>query len=327
MQVVKFEDKWAKDWDDFVLNQSINGNFLQTRRFLSYHGTQKFEDSSLLLQDSKQHIVAVIPAARKDRVFISHPGSTYGGIVICKKSAKSRVLQAIIESLNSYSYGEGLREIDLRFQPDFMWKEDHSALIEYLLKLDGFSEKIELTTYVDLANYKDDILANFTQGKRTNVNNCIKAGLEIKQISSMKEIEQFYCLLEANLEKFKAKPVHTPEELNLLNNNLVKDESVMLGCFMGDKMVAGGWLFLFSNQCTLHTQYLCADATYSSLSPMTYMYYYALRYAKEKGYRYVSWGISTEEQGKTLNWGLTNSKESFGSLHGVHRSFSKSLGR
>ena len=46
--IVSYEKKYEVKWDDFVLNNSINGNFLQTRRFLNYHTEGTFEDASLL---------------------------------------------------------------------------------------------------------------------------------------------------------------------------------------------------------------------------------------------------------------------------------------
>ena len=46
--VVLYEDKYEKDWDELVLNKSMNGNFLQTRNFLNYHHNGKFKDHSLM---------------------------------------------------------------------------------------------------------------------------------------------------------------------------------------------------------------------------------------------------------------------------------------
>ncbi len=36
MKIVEYSEEKAQDWDEFVLNMSINGTFLQTRIFFSF---------------------------------------------------------------------------------------------------------------------------------------------------------------------------------------------------------------------------------------------------------------------------------------------------
>ena len=74
-------------WDRFVMQESGNGTFLQTRNFLNYHPAGRFEDASLVVYNEHGGLGAVVPGAvqqRKDgrKVFRSHPGSTYGGLVL-----------------------------------------------------------------------------------------------------------------------------------------------------------------------------------------------------------------------------------------------------
>ena len=44
-----------------------------------------------------------------------------------------------------------------------------------------------------------------------------------------------------------------------------------------------------------------------------------------RGYKKLTWGIVTEEQGKYLNMGLANSKEAFGGEYSINRIYSKIL--
>lgn len=317
-------------WDSFIDNMSINGNFLQSRRFLSYHPKDRFDDFSLLYKDKKGNLRGVIPGAVRvvdgRKVFASHPGSTYGGIVIDKKTSSAKRFQALIDDLIDFLTDREFSVIDLRFPPDFMWKQQDSPLVEYLLRLNGFSESTELTTYIDLCHYKENVLSNFSQGKRTNVNNGKKQGLRFEILTKQEDANSLHTLLSSNLRKFNASPVHTVDELWALYSNNLPGETELVGVRDKDgRLLAAGWLFVFEDMNTVHTQYLCADADYAALSPMTFLYYSCIMYCKEKGYRYLSWGISTEQRGKELNWGLTESKEHFGSLHGVHRSYLKSL--
>lgn len=329
MSIQLFDETQTEEWDEFVVSSSVNGNFLQSRRFLSYHPEGRFEDSSLMYRDDRGNLRAVVPAATIRDVggkrFVSHPGSTYGGIVFDRKSSSAKRLQVILSDLLSYLEAEGYDSVDLRFPPDFMWRRDDSALAEYMLHLNGFQERIELTTYIDFSSYKEPTTSNFAQGKRTNVNNGIKQGLRCRILNTKDEAEQFYDLLLQNLAKYQAKPVHSFEELWRLHSSVLKEDTVLLGIYDGEALLAAGWLFLFNNMRIAHTQYLCANNAYASLSPMTFLYYSSIEYCKSIGCRYLSWGISTEDSGAVLNWGLTESKEHFGSLHSVHRSYRRRI--
>ena len=83
--LLPYDPSWDERWDRFVMEGSANGTFLQTRRFLGYHPSGRFEDASLMALDG-QELVAVCPAAAQTvdgvRMLRSHPGSTFGGLVI-----------------------------------------------------------------------------------------------------------------------------------------------------------------------------------------------------------------------------------------------------
>lgn len=329
MSVRPYREDLHDVWDGFVLGSSINGNFLQTRAFLEYHPEGRFCDCSIMYYDEKNNLRAVIPAAciqtEGCKVFVSHPGSTYGGIVLDEKSCTAKRVQTIIDEIIEYLYCAGFGRLELRFPPDFLWYRNAGPLVEYMMQLNGFTETLELTTYIDYATYDDDIVSNFSQGKRTNVNNGKRAGLKFAVLTEQSQFQRFYKLLCENLKKYDAAPVHSFDELVELHTKRLIGSAELVGIFEGEKMIAGGWLFLFANQKAAHTQYLCADSDHNKLSPMTFLYYSLIRYCKEKSFKYLSWGTSTEDAGKVLNWGLTASKESFGSSYDVLRTYDKAI--
>lgn len=49
--IKQFRKEYEDTWDQFVEKQSINGTFLQERRFLNYHEEGKFEDCSLMFYE------------------------------------------------------------------------------------------------------------------------------------------------------------------------------------------------------------------------------------------------------------------------------------
>lgn len=91
------------EWDRFVMHESGNGTFLQTRNFLNYHPAGRFTDVSLMVYNEHGGLGAVVPAALRldgaTRIFRSHPGSTFGGPVLrstYNSAAKSiGILQAV----------------------------------------------------------------------------------------------------------------------------------------------------------------------------------------------------------------------------------------
>lgn len=325
--IKKFSDNLKERWDKFIFTDSINGTFLQSRRFLDYHPIGRFTDASLVILDKGGNFVAVIPAIeRKEgdkKIFFSHGGSTFGGIVVGKRFYVAHKLIEIVELLEEELKKE-YDEVVLKITPSIFAKEP-SDLMEYVLYYKDYERIEELNAYIDFADYGEDIVYEFAQGKRTNVNNCIKAGVVLKKLNSNQEIEEFYNILCETLEKYDRKPVHSIEELLELKNERLQEETAFYGAYLNDKMVAGSMMFYFNDAKIAHTQYLCALHEYDTLSPMTYMYYAMIKESRDLGYKKVSFGISSEHDGKELNFGLTKSKEAFGGKHSVNRIYKKKL--
>lgn len=324
---IKFYDNQNKaEWDNFIEN-SANGTFLQSKRFLDYHPIGRFIDCSVMVYDGNR-LIAVCPACKvtedSSTEFYSHKGSTFGGIIFDKKQYELHKILAVIEKIEEFCKSNGFNRIVLKQTSD-LFSIRNNDLIEYALYYCGYAEEKELNLYIDFNSYKDNILSNFAQGKRTNINNCIKAGLKIEKLESDEQIKEFYLILCSTLEKYNKKPVHTYEELNLLRKTILTDEIEFYGAFLEDKMIAGSMMFYFKNVNVAHTQYLCALHEYDTLSAMSYMYYAMIDLAKQNGYGAISFGIATENGGKYINQGLVSSKESYGSLHSLNRIFSKNL--
>lgn len=101
LSVTGYEEKYETLWDKFVAEDSVNGTFLQTRRFLSYHPAGRFQDCSYIVWNEKGEIVAVCPACKTvdngETVLYSHMGSTYGGVII--RNGKWYKTRKVIEVL------------------------------------------------------------------------------------------------------------------------------------------------------------------------------------------------------------------------------------
>lgn len=313
-----FDSSKEKDWDNFIDERSVNGTFLVSRRFLNYHPEGRFKDVSLIIYNEKNNIAALCPACEVSidgkRTFFSHKGSTFGGIIIDKKHYNAKYVMAMVAELKEFLLGEGYERVYLKQTSD-IFSTVESDLFQYAYCYHGFKEYKELSTYVDYAGYKEDIISNLAQGKRTNVHNCIKEGLVVKPLTSDEDIAKFYDILCENLAKYDTKPVHTLEELLEFKNSRLVDECGFFGIYKDDEMLAGSMMFYFPKAGCAHTQYLAARQAYNKLSPMTFMYYSMIDEMKKRGYARISWGTATEDLGRYLNMGLITSKEDFGSSY------------
>ena len=150
----------------------------------------------------------------------------------------------------------------------------------------------------------------------------------LSQLYSLKpetdeEIAGFHSLLEGNLKKYGAVPVHSVADLLDFKNSRLTNETVFLGAFDEGRMVAAGMLFYFEQSRVLHAQNLPTDLSITEYSPVSALYYESMLLALRMGCKALSWGISTEDRGKTLNLGLIGSKEGYGSNKNLFRTFYK----
>lgn len=324
-RITLYEDRLKEKWDLFVLNESVNGTFLQTMNFLNYHPKDRFIDESILVMDG-DNIAAVIPGClineNNKRVFYSHKGSTYGGIVIGKRYYLTLKLLEIIGVIDTYLSSKFDCAV-LRITPD-LFSIEKTDLLQYALYYYGYTNYVELSTYVDVGNYQGDILATFDRNKRRNIKKCIELGLSFRNIDHLEGISGFHNLLRINLSKHNATPIHSLEELYDLKFNRLKDSVQFFGVYKEKELVSAGMMFDFCHK-IFHAQNLSYDYHETEYSPISFLYYSILQYAAINGYEKVSWGISTESKGKYINQGLITNKEAYGSKHEVNRTYFKSF--
>jgi len=313
-------------WDRFVMNESGNGTFLQTRRFLNYHPAGRFADASVLVCNAKGAVMAVVPAAWQDyggkRLFRSHPGSTYGGPVLRSTCTTAEKVLAVCGALDEY-LKTCCDRAELRTTPA-IFSAQPTDLLQYGLYHQGFSQYVELSTYVDIEGKNaDEIMAGFDRNKKRNVRKCIEHGVTFAPITSDEEVAEFHRLLGINLSKYGVRPIHTVEDLLDFKNHRLCDEVRFYGVKEDGRFVAAGMLFYFRQTGVLHAQNLSADLSITEYSPVAFLYYNVLVEAARMGCKKLSWGISTENRGRKINLGLIESKEGYGSTYDLNRTYYK----
>lgn len=328
MEVIKYTNEWEFSWDKFVIEDSYNGTFLQTRIFLNYHSSNRFVDASVLIVEGEE-IVAVVPACvvwdDGKKIFYSHKGSTFGGVIINKKYNDLKTTLEILDVLEEHFICKKYNQIILKITSD-LFSESDCSLLQYLLYMKGYEEYLELSSYIDLKKIEtpEDIITNMSKNKRRDIKIALKSQLVFRKIVEKDEVKDFYSLLEKNLRKFGAKPIHTVEEILDLRDNRMRGKLSLYGVYKGEKILSGAMVFLF-NENIAHTQYLAHDLDEKKYYAMNYMYYSLILEAVQKGQKILSWGISSTNFGKMLNYNLARFKEDQGSTFAVNRTFYKSF--
>lgn len=327
LKIEQYSDDFEEKWDKFVLNDSVNGTFLQTRNFLNYHPKDRFLDSSLIIYKGNNTVVAVIPACtiyeNKEKMLCSHLGSTFGGIIINKSFNNIEHVDAIIQTLSNYLKDNNYNKIVLKNTSD-LFSNGNINLIDYFLFKDGYTSYDEISFHIDFKEYKEDIVSNFTASRRRDYKYSLINNLEFKKLITSEEIELFYIILCNNLEKFNSKPVHNLNELVDFKENRLKNIVDFYGVYSDDILIAGSMVFKFDSK-VFHTQYLAADPNYLNLYSMNFLDTNLIKTAKEEDFESFSFGISTENHGKVLNYNLAAFKEGFGTTYSINKTFYKSL--
>ena len=324
LSFVKYTEEWEQRWDRFVLERSVNGTFLQSRRFLNYHPPGRFEDASfLVLQGSS--IAAVVPGCstteNAKRCFFSHKGSTFGGLIVAREKYNISFLEAVFPAFEDYLHSNGYECAYIKGTSD-IFSEKSQELLDYYFFKQGYRSIKELSFYVDCESLDEDICVNWSSGRRRDFKYSLKNGLEFRRLLTDDELAAFYELLKANLARHGASPVHSLAELKEFRDERFPDTVDFYGVFFEEKLIAGSMLFYFGKD-VLHTQYLAQDSEYSRLYTMNFLNYNLIKLAKDKGFKRFSFGISTEERGKVLNTGLAVFKEGFGTRFCNNRSYYK----
>lgn len=316
LKIIKYDNSWRDKWDEFV-KSSVNGTIFHCQRFLSYHAATRFQDFSLILSEQGM-IKSLFPGAEKvisgKKYLFSHPGSSHGGPVLKKNIGIAEVF-GYLKLIMDFAGNNHFDGIIIR-QGERIFHKSLAEELDFALFSLGFQYYArELSSAIDLsAINKDDISENFNKKSRNAVHKAEKLGLTV---DLSEDYDAFYRILSDNLKTIhKVLPTHSLEEMKKLKY-LFPEDVFLISAFLKEKMVAGIWFFR-CNDIALHTFYIAQDYDFQELRPLNLIVQELIGWALAENLKYVNFGISTEEKGKTINWNLFKFKESFGA-GGVRR--------
>ncbi len=321
---ISYYDGNEREWDEFMLKTSMNGTFMQTRKFIQYHQDRQFQDCSLCIRKGQELVGAVFGCVLEEsgeKVFYAHRGSTYGGITVSRKAYSATFADEMFREAEAFLRAEGFHRIYLRMVP-LIYQRETTELLDYYLYKNGYTCYSELNYYLPLIRYREDLLKPFSSGKRRDYRYSLKNGLIFRPLTDEKGIEDFYRVLVLNHEKLGVPTIHSLPELIDLALVRLPDRVRGYGVYLEDRIIAGSLLYRFGEK-VVHTQYLASDENYLKLFPMDFLITHLIQEAVKKDLDYFTFGICTEDQGRYLNLGLSRFKEGFGAEFCINRSYEK----
>ncbi len=285
-----------------------------SRKFLSYHPEDRFEDASICVIKNKK-ILAILPAVIVERegkkVLSSHGGASYGGFVY-KSNLNFKEAFDLVEILLDHGKKLKCDRIQLT-PPPIIYQSKYSNYIDFALVKNDFQYvKRDVSSVVQLDIPKDELLTTYRAEARTAVKKSIKSGVEIIECD---RFEDYYKILEKNLKmRHNVKPTHSLDELLKLKK-MFPDKVRLWGAFVGDTLIAGVCNFSANSKVVL-AFYISHDEDYQEYRAVNLLFYEIMKKYQEENYKFLDFGIFTVNMDP--NWGLARFKENFGA-RGIFR--------
>lgn len=291
-------------WDRLV-QCARNGAFMFQRAYMDYHA-DRFMDASLMIHRGRE-LVAVLPAHRHESQpgpsLVTHGGLTFGGVVLAPNMGAQdtiELMQALIQHLRQ----QGWTQLIYKPMPHVFQRQPSEADVHALIQMGAHCIRSDLAHTLDLARRPP-----LSKGRRHALGKARKQGLVVKPIE---DLGALWPIIQGVLQaRHQASPTHTECEMTHLRAQCPQIEC--LGAYVSmdedSPLLAGAVSYRFDH--VLHTQYLAATEVGRQCGALDAVIM-ALIDQASVDCRWLSFGASTQDQGRTLNAGLAQQKESFG---------------
>ncbi len=299
-------------WDEFV-QRSVNGTFVHTRRFLSYHPPDRFRDHSLIVSEGGSWETVFLAAEVSDgerRVLQSHPGTSYGGFVVAPEITVGKHSRAVA-SLLDYARAQGFLLVRMRV-PEMVFRSRPSQQLEAAWFQNGFEiEARELSCAVRCVERNEEgLLKSYRGNTRREVLKARRSGVTVRFSD---DYERYWEVLCRNLHDSHAVvPTHSLEEIHRLRQ-LFPDKVQLIASYLGGRLTAGAVIF-FMNDVAAHTMYIAQDYAFNEFRCINLVLHEAILECTRRGLRFLNFGISSipGSSGLQMNDGLDAFKRSYG---------------
>jgi hypothetical protein len=241
-----------------------------------------------------------VPANQRDSIFYTHQGLTFGGI-ITKQDATTKTLLLIGNAINDFLKLKDFKKVIYKKMP-FIYGNQPTDEDEYMLFRNNAKHvACNISTCIEMSM---PFLVH--RSRRGAILKSKKQGLSIQKNTSWQE---FWAILEQNLwEKYQAKPVHSLEEILMLNSRF--QNNIKLFTVSKENQTLGG-IVIYESEFVAHAQYISISSKGKELCALDFIIDYLIC-SEYKHKKFFDLGSSTEKNGHFLNETLIFQKEGFG---------------
>jgi hypothetical protein len=306
VQARRYQADMADAWNAFN-TQAVNGHLLFDRRFMDYHA-DRFVDASLVVEADGAPI-ALLPLNRAGEAAWSHQGLTFGGLIHAGLGTQG-VMEAL-DACAAHLKAEGVSALHYKALPWIYARAPAGGDLYWVFRHGATLERRDVSVAIDY-RARGRVSGRRERGARK----AQKAGLTFQR---SRDWPAFWRLLEGVLaERHGASPTHSLAEIELLAGRFPDDIALYAAVHAGE-LQAG--VVMFCSAQVAHAQYIAAGEAGRDSGALDGLFEHLIaRFATI--HRYFDFGISTTDQGRTLNEGLMRQKEEFGAgavVHDVYR--------
>lgn len=307
IKVKKYQDRDKDIWNQLI-SKADNRHFMFQRDYMDYHHDRFVDFSYLVFSDN--HLIAVFPGCKQDRLWNSHGGLTFGGLIISSKNNRIGLICEIYDAFFDQLQKDGFHEAFIKPLPSIYHVFSCEGELYALGKEKIIEQLTEVTTTVDLRSRAS--VSNLRKRQQKKANNY---GLSVHRDD---DYEPFWRILSARLEsKYETEPVHTLTEIIKISAKFPNNIS-LYKVLDKDKTCLGGCV-IFINDTVWHAQYISSTDKGMKLGALDLLFMSLIENAQNAEAHYFDFGISTENNGLFLNRTLAQFKEGFGGRSVIHR--------
>ena len=298
-RVINYSEEHKPEWDSFVAGAS-NATFLFCRDYMDYH-RERFVDHSLMVFQGKE-LAALLPGnLRANGTFVSHEGLTYGGLIVRPDAKLEDVLGSLYWALRHLAE-EGIGSVIYKRIPAFYALRPDDDVAYGLFLLQAPLCRRDCAQVIPLPSSLP-----FQKRRKRQINKARAVGLRLVQESRFQPFWEL--VLEPRLaERYGVKPVHSVREISQLASafpQFIKQFSA----YDDSRIVAG--ITIYETPAVAHTQYIAASDAGREIGALDLLMDWLI-HDRYRDKRFIDLGICNENEGRELNLGLLEWKESFG---------------
>ncbi len=314
IQIEMLTEKERNSVDAFLLSPNTNGEFINSLGYLAYHPRERFTEDSVVVRDVASKTVRGVMLATIDpenpKRVVSHMGTTFAGPILDQKLSIEGI-ETVLDLLMNY-YEQRYEEIILKTTPPCYTAQPFDSIGYFLLRRGYTFGMTALANVIDLTQLHTevDILQLFDAKKRNHTKKALKNESFIFGTSPCIRSEVWDQMNENLYHKFNSKTTHTYEEIcDLARRVPERIQAFYVDTSDGDY---GAFALVYKFKNVYHTQYLDTNYHYTGEYPNLLLVLRLIEQAMKEGYRYFSFGASTEAGGNIMNTGLYNYKSGYG---------------